>query len=399
VEDCIEHDPQKRPSAKELLQHPFFTQFQPAAMPSLGGFPEKLNSTSSIYTQDVESQQSLQHFDFNVEKSQIETGPKTTASCELQVVGRVGQSTEIKLKMTYQTGTNISEIKFPFNLKLDTATDVVFEMVKENLIFPNDEQLVRRKIEELIRSVLINRLSEKNEEGFMNQRVSDYENTLQTPNSALVQLEKTVDLASDHKMQSVDLQPKEGYNVESSGTHDVQNSSDPRSVYDSAGTSTSSSFDSANSISNTIDPAQSDELKKRKVDQSALTNVTGMTLDQLTRAHSQNTERNQIMNFDISKQNQNPCSPSQKFGVESPDEKNAALALKLTQLQELNLESFNISQKYLLKQDSHKHLPVANDVMARSDTHSTHYPKTRPDISEFLPMNEIRKQDGFSDLI
>ncbi|KAI8854858.1 hypothetical protein BC829DRAFT_104118 [Chytridium lagenaria] len=43
------------------------------------------------------------------------------------------------------------EIKFPFNILEDTATDVVSEMVKESLVKEEDEPFVRRRLEEAIK--------------------------------------------------------------------------------------------------------------------------------------------------------------------------------------------------------------------------------------------------------
>jgi hypothetical protein len=80
---------------------------------------------------------------------------KQTPTCEVEVIEPI-LNDEVNLKMTYHTGTSSCEIKFPFNLSIDTATDVVSELVRENLIMAIDEQLTRRRIEEAIRSILIN---------------------------------------------------------------------------------------------------------------------------------------------------------------------------------------------------------------------------------------------------
>jgi hypothetical protein len=52
------------------------------------------------------------------------------------------------------------EIQFPFNLPEDTATDVVSEMVKENLILERDEVSARRRLEEKVREVLLGKARE-----------------------------------------------------------------------------------------------------------------------------------------------------------------------------------------------------------------------------------------------
>ncbi|KAI8912562.1 kinase-like domain-containing protein, partial [Gorgonomyces haynaldii] len=103
IETCIAYNPQQRPSATELLQHPFF-------------------STNAVQQQEQDSSESL------------------TA-------------------MMYNNGTVCQEIKFPFDLNEDTATDVVAELVEAKLIEAIDEQLVRRRIEEAVRFILIRQRS------------------------------------------------------------------------------------------------------------------------------------------------------------------------------------------------------------------------------------------------
>lgn len=73
--------------------------------------------------------------------------------------------TEVLLKMIRVTkdGETAHEIKFPFDLYSDTVTDVVSEMVNENLINAGDEQLSRRKIEEAIREILLDKKNSAND--------------------------------------------------------------------------------------------------------------------------------------------------------------------------------------------------------------------------------------------
>ena len=67
-------------------------------------------------------------------------------------------ASEILVKMIYVSPDKslAQDIKFPFNLNEDTATDVISEMVNEKLIHADDEALCRRKLEELVRRVFIN---------------------------------------------------------------------------------------------------------------------------------------------------------------------------------------------------------------------------------------------------
>ncbi|KAJ3385464.1 Serine/threonine-protein kinase wnk3 [Lobulomyces angularis] len=75
----------------------------------------------------------------------------------IEVIGEPSLN-EVILQMVYCPKSSHSEtIKFPFNLDEDTATDVISEMVQENLIHEQDEQLARRKLEAVIRKVLLGR--------------------------------------------------------------------------------------------------------------------------------------------------------------------------------------------------------------------------------------------------
>ncbi|KAJ3244840.1 Serine/threonine-protein kinase wnk3 [Chytriomyces hyalinus] len=78
----------------------------------------------------------------------------------IELCDRHSEST-VTLRMVYtSSGNQTHEIKFPFNLPLDTATDVVSEMVKENLIEARDEVLARRKLEEKVKGILLGRVEE-----------------------------------------------------------------------------------------------------------------------------------------------------------------------------------------------------------------------------------------------
>jgi hypothetical protein len=66
---------------------------------------------------------------------------------------------EVTFRMTYgPPGGPISEMMFPFKLSEDTATDVVAEMIRENLILQSDETLARRKLEEAVRVILLGQI-------------------------------------------------------------------------------------------------------------------------------------------------------------------------------------------------------------------------------------------------
>jgi serine/threonine protein kinase len=162
IELCIEHDPRKRPSAEELLTHPFFNQIPSNGSttdlasldpsPLLNSFDSPPVSSTDVFSVPVQMVVDSENHHFYI--SQQSTPMKQTATCEVDAISPVIDE-EVTLKMVYHTGTNTSEIRFPFHLSTDTATDVVSELVRENLINAMDEQLTRRRIEEAIRTVLI----------------------------------------------------------------------------------------------------------------------------------------------------------------------------------------------------------------------------------------------------
>ncbi|KAJ3246055.1 hypothetical protein HDU77_009121 [Chytriomyces hyalinus] len=127
-----------------------------AAVPTAGlvSPPSSLNGNVATGLVSVNSTASLQSLNTNASSS----GPTSTVVIEL--CDRHSEST-VTLRMVYTSGGNQThEIKFPFNLPLDTATDVVSEMVKENLIEARDEVLARRKLEEKVKGILLGRVEE-----------------------------------------------------------------------------------------------------------------------------------------------------------------------------------------------------------------------------------------------
>ncbi|KAJ3319612.1 hypothetical protein HDV06_006174 [Boothiomyces sp. JEL0866] len=189
IELCIEHDVEKRPSATDLLSHPFISQlhsvssnvdifnsFSNNGLNSVKASPDQssasipIEQTPPLFTLDSLSTKIDEEFeDSDSDKSDLSvnqavigsmfhisrhsTPLKEKTTCEVKVIEIVGD--EVMLKMTYLSGKSSLEVKFPFNLADDTATDVVSELVKEKLIMAKDKQLTRRRIEETIRSVLM----------------------------------------------------------------------------------------------------------------------------------------------------------------------------------------------------------------------------------------------------
>ena len=94
---------------------------------------------------------------------------KSTATCNVEaILGTDADS--VTLKMVYHNGATTQEITFPFDLTNDTATDVVSELVEASLIEAVDEQLVRRRIEEAVRSILIRQRSRDGRMGSSDER-------------------------------------------------------------------------------------------------------------------------------------------------------------------------------------------------------------------------------------
>ncbi|KAJ3109474.1 Serine/threonine-protein kinase wnk3 [Physocladia obscura] len=79
----------------------------------------------------------------------------------IELFDRHSEST-VTLRMIYTSALTRQtyDFRFPFNLPEDTSTDVVSEMVKENLIEAQDEALARRKLEEKVKHILLGRLEE-----------------------------------------------------------------------------------------------------------------------------------------------------------------------------------------------------------------------------------------------
>ncbi|TPX35010.1 hypothetical protein SmJEL517_g02467 [Synchytrium microbalum] len=80
------------------------------------------------------------------------SSPTLHSICLVHIIER--KSTGLLLKMVYTVpGKQSKEAKFMFNLNEDTATNVVAEMVKENLIEEADELLARQRLEDTLRSL------------------------------------------------------------------------------------------------------------------------------------------------------------------------------------------------------------------------------------------------------
>ncbi|KAJ3208816.1 hypothetical protein HDU82_001890 [Entophlyctis luteolus] len=211
IELCTQFVPSKRPSAAELLLHPFLRiQEGPTGIGSMNNSTADLvvdtdpvvglvdsnqldkvkvaatgagnayplptptpltdsnlksGTGSSLNLASAPSVSSLTAKPVSVSSNSStpqQPSPQVSAAptVVIELIDRHSEST-VTLKMVYTTRSrNTNEIKFPFNLPEDTATDVVSEMVREQLVDARDESIVRKKLEEKVKSILLGRVEE-----------------------------------------------------------------------------------------------------------------------------------------------------------------------------------------------------------------------------------------------
>ncbi|KAJ3415306.1 Serine/threonine-protein kinase wnk1 [Chytridiales sp. JEL 0842] len=148
-------------------QHPRTQSSSPPRQPESGGpvtvksNPDLVSMSSASSTAQTTASTPAATSASKPLTSASSTNTNTGSTVQLELIERVSD-TVVVLRMLYGApGHDQSqEIKFPFNLPDDTATDVVSEMVKENLIEARDEQLARRKLEEKVKSILLGRVEE-----------------------------------------------------------------------------------------------------------------------------------------------------------------------------------------------------------------------------------------------
>ncbi|KAJ3282681.1 Serine/threonine-protein kinase wnk4 [Borealophlyctis nickersoniae] len=195
IDLCTQFDGRRRPSAADLLRHPFLLVTQNSTM-SIGsvsddGLPHSTEPRSvtsgeapwveegllGVSRQNFFSGHSSPHSSPHASPalSEPRTVDAETHTFHIQKVGapanRAGSQCsveavewhgdkEILLKMLYTVaGRPTQEIKFPFNFAEDTGDLVVSEMVGENLIEEADQQLARQRLEEAINAILSHRRS------------------------------------------------------------------------------------------------------------------------------------------------------------------------------------------------------------------------------------------------
>jgi serine/threonine protein kinase len=183
VELCLNFDPENRPSALELLSHPFLSD-APMMSPEssfdhIAAFSDVSSVTSYETTLRNEApSNSLKHI-VDAEHHTFLILERPTLSkainnsgipdshCVVEYVDRPSEH-EVTLKMLYGAhGAPISEIRFPFKLLEDTAEGVVAEMIKEALIAKQDEVLAKMKLLESLKAVFYGPKRGMNNEGVL----------------------------------------------------------------------------------------------------------------------------------------------------------------------------------------------------------------------------------------
>ncbi|KAJ3216856.1 Serine/threonine-protein kinase wnk8 [Dinochytrium kinnereticum] len=128
--------------------------------PSVGNGPPPSTASSGSMSTPMPNQQQQQLTSAGGSAPNLVnvSGGGSMASVMIEAAERPTESIVV-FRMVYNVGTGpgsgSKEIRFPFNLPEDTATDVVSEMVKENLVGGKDEQLVRRRLEEKVKGILL----------------------------------------------------------------------------------------------------------------------------------------------------------------------------------------------------------------------------------------------------
>jgi hypothetical protein len=243
IETCITFDPKMRPSARKLLEHPFLSLVEQLpskdsslsselyASISVDGKPSTQIRGSTLINNTHATVVDAENHTFHIlERPANNSTTATGTNCIVEVLGRPSQD-EVTLRMVYGIlGGTASEIKFPFKLTEDTATDVVQEMIKESIIASQDEQLARRKLEEAIRMILLGQI--RNNPNSELKAIYNYspqpspeirpQNSLQTSDPAQpLQLPGSLSLESIKSADSNSTQSSQGNFTPSTGRSSV----------------------------------------------------------------------------------------------------------------------------------------------------------------------------------
>lgn len=160
-----------------MLDHPFFTSIKGAYTSNTdlingsGDIESPFLSPIFVAVEDTKDT----HHAFEISTTPQPKQRESLESCQVEVEALTEETNidEVTLKMTYHTGESSTEIRFPFGLKNDTATDVVSELVREKLVRKKDEEIMRRRIEETIRRVLTDTKKERYSTSVLGSEKSD----------------------------------------------------------------------------------------------------------------------------------------------------------------------------------------------------------------------------------
>lgn len=184
IELCIEFEPSKRPSATQLLSHPFFNELdsntansqqqQMNALLQLGESPlSSLNNSVGALTSTDHQLLSTGSQTFTSNTTTTNTSLTTNSNIisvqvlsveyPVIVIKMICQSNEAT-EALFTPGTSQSvgsgqqqlkkqEVKFPYHLQNDTAEAVVDEMVREGVLPPADRDFAVDRINGIVKAV------------------------------------------------------------------------------------------------------------------------------------------------------------------------------------------------------------------------------------------------------
>jgi hypothetical protein len=172
IELCLTYNPDNRPTAIELLRHPFLCDppfMSPEGSVDHIAFSDISSVTSYDTTLRVDNPlkntfkhvvDTENHTFLIVERPTLSKAINNSgipdSHCVVEFIDRPSED-EVTLKMLYGAhGAAVSEIRFPFKLSEDSAEGVVSEMIREALIEKQDEILAQKKLLESLKNALSN---------------------------------------------------------------------------------------------------------------------------------------------------------------------------------------------------------------------------------------------------
>eukprot|EP00761_Pharyngomonas_kirbyi_P013150 gb/GECH01013177.1/.p1 GENE.gb/GECH01013177.1/~~gb/GECH01013177.1/.p1 ORF type:complete len:851 (+),score=233.65 gb/GECH01013177.1/:1-2553(+) len=169
---CIEFDPEKRPTAQEVLESPFLqsddNDKRAFVMPEvLLPSPHSQNIDLPTISQQETSKSTQENKDDTSEEVATGTSPRFTSDATFNLADddeggkRVyvidpnidENTTEIKMKLSLDGDGVCREVEFTFNLEQDTASQVAGEMVSEIGLTQEDADDIAKMIDEKLQGI------------------------------------------------------------------------------------------------------------------------------------------------------------------------------------------------------------------------------------------------------